>query len=609
MKIKTQLNLIIISAIAVLISCIGTYIWLVKQSERANRQGDIVRELNFQAFQGNQSREEYFRYGSKRSKQQWRAISGDIDAQLKSMESELSGNDEKNILKEIILLQKNIAGYFDRLIAFDNSGSTQANTSEIRELLISQMVGCSNLLFQERLKLSRTIDQKQGKLTTYSNLFTFSTLVLLGLVIITFTILVIRRVTRPLMQLKEGTRKVAEGKFDFRLNYISSDEIGDLARDFDLMTEQLTKITVSRDELRESEERLRVTLDVTKIAVWDWNIAHDIWYASPEYFSMLGYEPESGPSDRAVWLERIHPEDREIVADKIRRVINDLDATYEYEVRMLHADGSYRWHHVQGQTVERDLHGKATRMLGVRIDVTDRKRSEIKLQEKNTELDRFAYTVSHDLKSPLITIQAYAGMIKQNLEAGKYERVPDDMKRIEGAADKMNDLLNDLLELSRAGKMMGELAPVDMNRVVKNTLQQLTGPIARSRAEIVQQPDLPPVFGDEKRIAEVVQNLVENAIKYMGNQAVPRIEIGTRQEGKECVFFVSDNGKGIDPRHFEKVFGLFNKLDAESAGTGIGLALVKRIIEVHGGRVWVESDGEGLGSCFCFELPLATEVT
>ena len=105
-----------------------------------------------------------------------------------------------------------------------------------------------------------------------------------------------------------------------------------------------------------------------------------------------------------------------------------------------------------------------------------------------------------------------------------------------------------------------------------------------------------------RRIAEVVQNLLENAIKYIGDQAAPRIEIGTRQDGKECVFFVSDNGKGIDPRHHEKVFGLFSKLDAESKGTGIGLALVKRIIEAHGGKVWVESEGEGMGSRFCFTM-------
>ena len=238
----------------------------------------------------------------------------------------------------------------------------------------------------------------------------------------------------------------------------------------------------------------------------------------------------------------------------------------------------------------------------LRREITERKRVQDELQDKNSELERFAYTVSHDLKSPLITIQAYAGMVNKDLESGKYDRAQDDIKRIEGAAGKMTNLLGDLLELSRVGKMMSEPSPIDMNRLVKDVLTQLAGPIAGSQVEVIVQPDLPVVQGDRKRIAEVVQNLVENAIKYRDDHVGARVEIGTRITGKDTVFFVSDNGKGIDPRFHENIFGLFNKLDAKSEGTGVGLALVKRIIEVHGGRVWVESEGVGKGSSFCFTL-------
>jgi len=141
-----------------------------------------------------------------------------------------------------------------------------------------------------------------------------------------------------------------------------------------------------------------------------------------------------------------------------------------------------------------------------------------------------------------------------------------------------------------------------MNLLVKDTLAQLAGSIATSQVEVLVQPDLPAVLGDHKRIAEVMQNLIENAIKYRGEQATLHIEIGTRQDGKENVFFISDNGVGIDPLYHERIFGLFNKLDANSEGTGVGLALVKRIIEVHGGRAWVESEGVGMGSRFCFTV-------
>ena len=356
------------------------------------------------------------------------------------------------------------------------------------------------------------------------------------------------------------------------------------------------------ESLKVSNERYRFSLEVTGQIGWSTppdGVAEDLplWrqYSGQTLEEVKGWK----------WLDAVHPDDRES-AYKAWSSAAAQKCDYAAEYRIRRADGVYRNFLARGIPLLND-DGSCREWVGTCIDITELKLTEQALLAKNTELERFAYTVSHDLKSPLITIQAYAGMIKKDLETGKYERAQDDMKRIEGAADKMTSLLNDILELSRAGKMINEPSPVDMNRLVKHTLLQLAGPIAASHTEIVLHPDLPSVLGDEKRITEVVQNLIENAIKYMGDQAVPRIEIGTRQEGKECVFFVSDNGKGIDPRHHEKVFGLFNKLDAESEGTGIGLALVKRIIEVHGGKVWVESEGEGKGSRFCFTIKEAQQ--
>lgn len=252
----------------------------------------------------------------------------------------------------------------------------------------------------------------------------------------------------------------------------------------------------------------------------------------------------------------------------------------------------------------RELSQKAYQNIQQGRFIAERKRIELELQDKNTELERFTYTVSHDLKSPLITIQSYIGMIARDMETGNYVRAKSDLARIEGAASKMTALLNDLLELSRIGRQMNAPGPVDMNRLVRDTLGQLAGVLAGKEISIVVAPDLPGIYGDERRIIEVVQNLVENAVKYMGDQPAPRIKIGVREGAKhERVFAVSDNGMGIEPSYHETVFGLFNKLDVKSEGTGIGLALVRRIVEVHGGRVWVESAGSGQGSTFCFAFP------
>ena len=227
---------------------------------------------------------------------------------------------------------------------------------------------------------------------------------------------------------------------------------------------------------------------------------------------------------------------------------------------------------------------------------------ESELIRMNSELERFAYTVSHDLKSPIITIKGFTGSLEKDLLSGNYQRMAEDLKRVSDAADKMVDLLRDLLELSTIGRAINTPEPEDMNLLVDDVLARLAGPLKNSNLTVAVQTGLPKVLCDRRRMAEVLQNLVENAINYIGDQTEPRIEIGVREEAGENIFFVQDNGIGIDKKYHQLIFGLFNKLDANSQGTGVGLALVKRIIEVHGGRVWVESEGEGMGSRFCFTV-------
>lgn len=251
---------------------------------------------------------------------------------------------------------------------------------------------------------------------------------------------------------------------------------------------------------------------------------------------------------------------------------------------------------------EYDTNGVIKGVLAIGRDITERKRMEDELQRKNSELERFTYTVSHDLKSPVITIKSFSGCIKNDLKNNRYDRVEKDLDRICTAADKMLLLLDDLLKLSRSGKVIDAPAPVSMTQLVKEALKSLDGALQESGMLISVQPNLPTVQCDRQRMAEVLQNLIENAIKYRGDQPLPRIEIGQRQDGDQQVFFVQDNGPGIDPRYHDNIFGLFNRLETRIPGTGVGLALVKRIIEVHGGRVWVESDGLGNGSTFCFTV-------
>ena len=230
------------------------------------------------------------------------------------------------------------------------------------------------------------------------------------------------------------------------------------------------------------------------------------------------------------------------------------------------------------------------------------------LESKNAELERFTYTVSHDLKSPLVTINGFLGYLKNDTVSGKIDRVKSDIQRIQDAVDKMHVLLRELLELSRIGRIMNPPEKIQLDDLIKDALELVHGRI-EERGVIVEiapvgtHPNLPAIYGDRQRLVEVLQNLIDNAVKYMGNQPAPRIEIGWKgNEENLSVFFVKDNGIGISPEHHERIFGLFNKLDAKSEGTGVGLSLVKRIIEIHGGRIWVDSEA-GRGATFYFSLP------
>jgi signal transduction histidine kinase/large-conductance mechanosensitive channel len=239
----------------------------------------------------------------------------------------------------------------------------------------------------------------------------------------------------------------------------------------------------------------------------------------------------------------------------------------------------------------------------LQIELGERKKLISQLEANNAELERFTYTVSHDLRNPLVTIKGFVGMLEKDLREGRQDRVTSDLHRIENAADKMHSLLADLLELSRIGRIMNPPQEVNLMEVITEAIETLDARLRSKNLTIHCSLDFPNVYGDRIRLREVFENLIDNAAKYTGDQSEPMIEIGTRIDYDETVIFVKDNGMGIEPQFQKRIFGLFDKLDPASEGTGIGLALIKRIVEVHGGKIWVESEGLGKGSTFCFTIP------
>lgn len=244
----------------------------------------------------------------------------------------------------------------------------------------------------------------------------------------------------------------------------------------------------------------------------------------------------------------------------------------------------------------------------LQAELVERKKLILQLEANNAELERFTYTVSHDLRNPLVTIKGFVGMLEKDLRDGRDDKVASDLQRISVAADKMHALLADLLELSRIGRIMNPPEDVDLAQVVNEAIETMDARLRSKNVIVHCTLDLPTIYGDRIRLREVFENLIDNAAKYMGDQPEPTIEIGTRCEADETIIFVRDNGLGIEPQFHNRIFGLFDKLNPTSEGTGIGLALLKRIVETHGGKIWVESEGLGKGSTFCFTIPDARKI-
>jgi PAS domain S-box-containing protein len=309
--------------------------------------------------------------------------------------------------------------------------------------------------------------------------------------------------------------------------------------------------------------------------------------------------PEDVREDATPVFGRLHPEDRDRILQEITESARTLNP-FHCEFRVVLPRQGLRWRLSNAQP-ER-LEDGSTLWHGIILDDTERKLAEQALQERNEELVRFVYTVSHDLKSPLVTIQTFLGYLEKDMQSGDAARINTDMEYIRRAASRMLQLLDELLELSRIGRKMNSSEDVTLQEIAQAAQEQVAGQIAERRAR-VEVTDLPLMLhGDRQRLLELFQNLLDNSVKFMGDQASPLIQIGAEPNEAEIVLFVKDNGSGIDPRHQGKLFGLFEKLHPGTPGSGIGLALVKRIVEVHGGRIWAESAGQGCGATFRFTL-------
>ncbi len=368
------------------------------------------------------------------------------------------------------------------------------------------------------------------------------------------------------------------------------------------LTRDITRNRLAEDTLRSSEERLRALLTATSDVVYrmnpDWS---EMWHLQGRDFITDTKDPSRG------WIETyIHPDDRALVLGTIRKAI-ETKGVFELEHRVIQIDGSLGWTFSRAIPVL-DSQGEILEWFGLASDITKRKNSEQtlkstaeNLERSNKELEQFAYVVSHDLQEPLRMVSNYLQLVESNYKDKLDEKGLKYINYATGGSIRMKALIQDLLSYSRASFHKNAFSSVDCNQVVSDVLTEFNETLTKKEGQ-VHFSRLPVVQGDRTLLLQLFQNLIGNALKYC--DVKPMISIHAEDRGREWLFSVIDNGIGIDPAYYKRVFGLFQRLHSrlEFSGTGIGLAICKKIVERHGGAIGVESM-LGKGSRFFFTIP------
>ncbi|GIW99125.1 MAG: hypothetical protein KatS3mg111_2458 [Pirellulaceae bacterium] len=376
------------------------------------------------------------------------------------------------------------------------------------------------------------------------------------------------------------------------------------------------RLAESDDVLRETRDRLALALEYGNIGLWDWNTVTNQVYYSSTTKTQLGYPPDAPWSDFSDWESRLHPDDHDEAVARVQAYLTNPQVGYHTIFRLRCLDGSYRWIQSQGKA-QFDAAQRPLRMIGVHVDITEHveleerlQRANSQLQEsiaalsrKNEELNQFAYLASHDLQAPLRSIVGFAELMLDESAAAADGTAREYLDRIIRSAKRMRALIEDLLQLSRLESKQLEWQEVEVSQIVHELLQERAAELQQIGATVDVGP-LPVVSGDPRQLRQLFQNLIDNAIKYRDLNRPLEIRIHGEESPSEYRIAVVDNGLGIDEEYHEEIFKIFRRLHVhgDRPGTGIGLAICRKIVDRHGGKILVRSNN-GSGTEFTIVLP------
>jgi PAS domain S-box-containing protein len=375
----------------------------------------------------------------------------------------------------------------------------------------------------------------------------------------------------------------------------------------------------AQEALRDQRQRLAWVLEATRPGIWENNIVDNVLTVNDRWAEMLGYSlRELQPMRAETWEALVHPDDLKVANEIREQHVAGVLPYYECDIRMRHKAGHWVWVNTRGRVHQRDAQDRAMFMSGTHLDITERVAAqeqvkalnaslEQRVGERTAELERsmrdmeaISYSIAHDLRAPLRSVNGFAAVVLED-EADRLSPSGRDMfERIARSSRNMGQMITDMLELLRVVRVDLEPVPVDMHALAQSVVEALSPQSNHARIDIQA---MPPALGDATLLRQVFSNLIDNALKYSRHLAQPELVVGF--ESRQRAYFVRDNGMGFDMGHADKLFGLFQRLHAGSnvPGMGVGLAIVSRIVERHGGRVWAES-APGEGATFWLRLPL-----
>ncbi|MCD2450963.1 PhnD/SsuA/transferrin family substrate-binding protein [Methylicorpusculum oleiharenae] len=364
-------------------------------------------------------------------------------------------------------------------------------------------------------------------------------------------------------------------------------------------------------KLQESEALWKFALEGAGDGVWDWHIPTGQVFFSKQWKAMIGYAEDEFENTFDSWKDHLHPDDSDRVLATVHNYFEKNLPLYTTEFRIRSKNGEWHWILSRGMVVSYSESNEPLRMIGTHTDINERKQAEFDLRKSNADLEQFAYSVSHDLRQPLRMVTGHLQLVEKHLDAVLNNDDRENMNFALQGAKRMDAMIVSLLEYSRVGRKSAPKSKHPSQTALDNALFFLVPARQEAHAEITISGEWPEIIASQDEMTRLFLNLTSNAIKYRNKEQPPIIHIHGHMENTIWRVTISDNGIGIIPSQIPRLFQFFSRLQsrAKFEGTGMGLALCRKIVEHHEGRIWAESEGEGKGSRFIFEIPVKTSET